>query len=89
MLDVPAAAAALSAGCSFVTPSRVPVPKHLPWRALTVKGSVSQEGLRRARTLPTGSALRAQSFLPSSPQALHLLHLPICSFDTCAQSCSG
>lgn len=44
MLNDPAAAAVLSAACSFVTPGRVP--RAPPLEALTVKGSVSQEGLR-------------------------------------------
>lgn len=60
MLNVPTAAAALSAGCSLVTKqeARLPVLKHLHWRALTVKGSVLQEGLRWGGAVPTGQMLQ-------------------------------
>lgn len=71
--DVPAA---LSAGCSLVTPSRVPVPKHLPWRALTVKGSVLQEGWWRAGTLPTGQRCPPHRFTCSIFPAVALTPLP-------------
>lgn len=73
MLNVPTAAAALSAGCSLVTKqeARVPVLKHLPWRALTVKGSVLQEGLCWGGAVPTGQMLQC-TILAALPTASHL-----------------
>lgn len=84
MLNVPTAAAALSAGCSLVTKreARVPVLKHLPWRALTVKEVYCKRACSGEGQFPWGKCCSAQSLLPSPLQAICLLPLPTCSFDT-------
>lgn len=73
MLNVPTAAAALSAGCSLVTKqdARVSVLKHLPWRALTVKGSVLQEGFQWGGAVPRGQMLQC-TILAALLTASHL-----------------